>query len=347
MYCIRCGKENPDSAKFCNECGYDFRTLKKTVQTEPEAALRPTESVQPKAAVQEPEEPKKKKGWFGRFLVMLVIATAAYLITSGGAGELMDEIRPTPAPTMIVVPEPDSRYPTVIDGTADDEFLTCMELLEQERGTMETPVFIKFEWKALKMFKNAGFENADFGKLVGAYLQLVEAQQGLYQLDYHARITDVALHEQAQNQKYKIILFWIDYFGLLQQDPSAKVHYEKMIQAYEQSVLVNEDLTAQLIGVDFRWDEEAQNHYLTYFNHTDHTIGVDIHATYEYPDAYNGNGGYMFEDWTFNTIRPGEEVKFGFTKLDNQRDANVTLKWDLTQIVVDGEEVYGYYLQHK
>ena len=37
MYCPVCRCENPDEAKFCNECGYDFREAKKpTSETYPD-----------------------------------------------------------------------------------------------------------------------------------------------------------------------------------------------------------------------------------------------------------------------------------------------------------------------
>lgn len=363
MYCIRCGKENLDSAKFCNECGYDFRTLKKNAQPEREEYVQ-SERVrekktgkaesfvreEPVMQKNEAEVPEKKKGGFLRKVVISsVVALAVFFVSSGGLTELMNELYPEEKnePTMIVVPDPDSRYDITIVGTADDEFRTVMEMLIDERDTMETPVFVRYEWKALQKFKGASFEHYDLGRLAGAYLQVVESQQNLYNISYTIRINDETLHDQAQNNKTKLLIYMMLYCDLMPDRPDVRIHYEKMDHAYLNEQLVHEDLKAQLLGVDFLTDTERNIEYLTYTNNTDMTFALKVDGTYEYPESYDGNGGYMFEEWQFDTIRPGETVSIDFTKLDTTRKVNVKLKWNLENLYVDGEEVYSYYLQHK
>lgn len=363
MYCIRCGKENLDSAKFCNECGYDFRTLKKNIQPEWEEKVQPEQVQQrktvkaeapmreePVAPVEEAAEPQKKKGGFLRkFVISSVVALAVFFVSSGGLTELINELKPDDEPeaTMIVVPEPDSRYDIVIEGTADDEFRTVMEMLIDERDTMETPVFVRYEWKALKQFKGATFDHNDLGRLAAAYLQVTEAQQNLYNIGYSIRITDEDLHYQAQNNKDKLLIFMMLYCDLMPDRPDVCEHYKMMDHAYTNEQIAYEDLKAQLLGVDFLTDTQRNVEYITYTNHTDMPFAMNVSATYEYPDAYDGNGGYQFEEWSFDTIQPGETVTVDFTKLDTTKNVNVSLRWDLETLYVDGEEVYAYYLQHR
>ena len=113
----------------------------------------------------------------------------------------------------------------------------------------------------------------------------------------------------------------------------------------EQNVL--EDLNTQLIDTEYKIDAARNMKYATYTNNTDAVISLKIDGTYEYPESYNGNGGYMFEEWRFDSIEPGETIQIDFTKLDLTRKANVKLKLSLEELYVDGGEVYAYYLQYK
>lgn len=360
MYCIKCGKENVDSAKFCNECGFDFRTLNVNVQTGIQDTVQQKKAVNQESAVsekasarkEEPEAPEKKKGGFlRRVVISSVVALAVFFVSSGGLTELMNELQSEPEYNweehIIEVPEPDSRYAITIEGTADDEFRTVMEMLIDERDTMETPVFVRYEWKALQKFKGASFEHYDLGRLAAAYLQVVESQQNLYNISTTIRIADEELHYQAQNNKTKLLIYMMLYGGLMPDRPEVCEHYKKMDHAYTNEQIVHEDLKAQLLNVEFLTDTQRDTEYLTYTNNTDMTFALKVNGTYEYPDAYDGNGGYQFEEWSFDTIQPGETVRIDFTKLDTTHKVNVTLKWNLENLYVDGEEVYAYYLQYK
>lgn len=73
MYCKNCGKELPDGAKFCTECG-------KTVSAEPEA----------KSAAKKKKKPLFARWWF--WVIVIIIAVAA---CSGGETEAPDANDPT------------------------------------------------------------------------------------------------------------------------------------------------------------------------------------------------------------------------------------------------------------
>lgn len=94
MFCIKCGKEIPDSAQFCNHCGNKVVT----VQTQPAQNVRP--QVQPQQTVSRtqaysssaPSEPvkqakPKKKRFFSRILV-IIIAVIVYFVVRYGAENL-------------------------------------------------------------------------------------------------------------------------------------------------------------------------------------------------------------------------------------------------------------------
>ena len=353
MYCIKCGKENLDSAKFCNECGFDFRTLNREAEQQHQYVKVETPKAESKAApkaapvVEEPEEPKKKKGGlFKSFLLTLLLALAIFFVKGGGLDALMSEFDDTPPePSFIVVPEPDSRYNITIEGAADDEFRTVMELLISERDTMETPVFVRYEWKALKQFKGATFEHEYISQLAPAYLQVVEAQQNLYNIGTVCRITDEDLHYAAQENKSKLIVYMMLYGDLMPGRDDVVQHYMDMVDGYYYEQQVVTDMKAQLVEVTYQTD--ANGHYLTYTNNSEMVVDVKFDCTYEYPDSYNGSGGYMFEDWTFQDIVPGETVRIDLTKLDATKRVNVKMEWTLNGLYLDGEDVYSYYAQYR
>ena len=352
MYCIRCGKENLDSAKFCNECGFDFREVKEAVCDEPKVKETPVAAAAP-VQKEEPVEEKKKPGIIRRFLRILVICMVVYFVTNGGVQELLNSFdsvkKPdsTPAPTPLVLTDPDSRYPASIEGMADDEFIACIDLLDADRQNMKGPVFVRYESKALEMFAGAEFENKDLGRLAEAYVNLAKTQQGLYRFnDTSVDIKDEAINDQAQNEKYKMMLFFIDYFGALQNAPESRAHYEKMIVAYEQAQKVYEDIKPQLIGVDFLENSDGVL-YLPFTNHTDHTYTINIDGRYEYPNAYESGAGYAYESWLINSIHPGDTNTIEFSTLKQDEECNVSLEWKLLRLTVDGEEVFEYYQEHK
>ena len=353
MYCIRCGKENLDSAKFCNECGYDFRTLKQNVQPEQEEYTQPNHVQEKTAEVQQEEKaPEKKKGGFLRkVFISSLVALAVFFVSSGGLAELMNEFSSESEydweEHIIQIPEPDSRYDIPIEGTADDEFRTVMELLIDERGTMETPVFVRYEWKALQKFKGASFEHYDLGRLAAAYLQVVESQQNLYSITTTIHIKDEELHDQAQNNKDKLLIYMMMYGGLMPDRPEVCEHYKKMDHAYLNEQILYEDLNTQLFETEYQKDSAENINYLTYTNNTDMTFTLKVDATYEDPAAYDGSGGYSFEEWHFDDVQPGETIRIDFTKMDMTKEINVKLRLNLEELYVDGEEVYTYYLQNR
>ena len=350
MYCIRCGKENLDSAKFCNECGFDFRTLNGKAQPEQEEIPQPKVALKKEPPVveqvtEQKEEPKKKKGRFlKRVIFTSLLALAIFFVQSGGMTELMSEINPTPTPepTPIVVPTPDSRYHLTITGAADDEFCTVMEMLIEERDTMETPVFVCYEWKALKQFKGATFEQEYMKQLAPAYLQVLESQQRLYSFGTKCHIADEDLHDQAQDNKNKLIVFMMLYGELMPGRDDVRAHYETMANAYLNEQLIFEDFRAQLVDVPYQTDTVGNVHYLTYTNNIDMPVDVKFSCTYKYPDSYEGKGGYQFEEWDTVSVEPGETIRLDLTKIDTTKRVEIQMKWDLEGVYLDGEEIYKY-----
>lgn len=72
MFCGNCGKQNPDGAKFCSNCGSALNAA--PVQQTPvyQAPVYQAPPVQQQAPVQKPAPAKKKSGAIGRILISIV-----------------------------------------------------------------------------------------------------------------------------------------------------------------------------------------------------------------------------------------------------------------------------------
>ncbi|MDO4458908.1 MAG: zinc-ribbon domain-containing protein [Clostridia bacterium] len=81
MFCIKCGKQIPDEAKFCPECGFNFGTLTEEKKEEPKVEIpktvAPPQPIVLPRYVERPK-PKKRRGCLKFFLTIILIAVIGF-----------------------------------------------------------------------------------------------------------------------------------------------------------------------------------------------------------------------------------------------------------------------------
>lgn len=90
MFCIKCGKEIPNDAQFCNFCGNKVHSIVHTAPPAPQAqpSSKPASSqassehqAAPASAV-----PAKKKSWGGRLFTLILCVCVYFLVRNGVEG---------------------------------------------------------------------------------------------------------------------------------------------------------------------------------------------------------------------------------------------------------------------
>nr|WP_316621122.1 DUF4352 domain-containing protein [uncultured Ruminococcus sp.] len=85
MYCTNCGQQQPDNAKFCNNCGKVLQAQQPPVQNQPAVTATP---ITPPPINQVPVQPapKQRKHWYARWWVWVIIGVVGTVLIGSIAG---------------------------------------------------------------------------------------------------------------------------------------------------------------------------------------------------------------------------------------------------------------------
>jgi|GEM_PF-1752518 hypothetical protein len=88
MYCPKCGQQQSDNAKFCNNCGKVLQAQQPPIQNQPAVTATP---VSPPPINQIPVQPapKRRKPWYKRWWIWVIIGFFGTAVLSGILNNVM------------------------------------------------------------------------------------------------------------------------------------------------------------------------------------------------------------------------------------------------------------------
>ena len=97
MYCPNCGQQQPDNAKFCNNCGADLQAVKQEPNPTPAAPAAENQNPTPQPVqqpiqppTQQPAQPKPKKPWYKKWWIWVIVGVVVVGVIGGAFGEKTD-----------------------------------------------------------------------------------------------------------------------------------------------------------------------------------------------------------------------------------------------------------------
>ena len=349
MYCTNCGAPLREGSNFCTNCGTPLNhtvyqapapePAPAAVQTAPEPTPMTTAANQvwntPAETTKNTRHAFVALGIAAVLIVALVVALCLWVPSLQFDFDPDDWFSSTE-------PEPERELvwtlaPAAIEGTADDEFLSDFRAAMTAEWDYDDLYWANWQQLLfLEQYRTADFADPALGERAAALVNGLEAMENaMYRDDTDSYINDYTPWLEGWLVKCSAITDLNAEYALGIDEWMVEYYaYEYQIATHELSA--ENDLTAQLIGIDGQWDSKKQCYYITYTNNTQCEMDVVFYNDYETEDDY------LWEEDEFNGIAPGDTVKIWLEELPEDYEYWY-ISWTVRTLYFQGTDIYDYY----
>ena len=293
MYCTKCGTKLLENAKFCHVCGTEAYNQRKFTKEH---------------SVQETTVPKKtQRRWLriiGFIILVLAAAVTAFLCWLFGVGE----------PTIEDILE---RYPKEIVGTADDEFLTCLEYLHEDWYDSYYGEFVLLEMDALSIFEDAIFEDPHLKEIYDSYMKILneEAEGLVVEESRYYDFKDMHEYYRLEIKKFPLLVELVSNYDLMDGSEELLRYYESKPDCFAALIEIDTDLEEQICEQTLIWSDLEQCYIVRYSNRTPYNFA--LYAYYE----YTVDGDDVVRGLEYTDIAPDDEICLKLTECPKNYDS--------------------------